>query len=70
MKALHIISYVLLWVGGLNWGLMGLFDLNLVNSLLASMPTIEKLVYVLVGVATIYIIATHRTDCRVCGTKS
>lgn len=69
MKALHIVAYTLLWVGGLNWGLIGLFDFDLVNSLLGAAPAIEKLVYVLVGAATVYIIATHMKDCRVCGAK-
>lgn len=69
MKALHLISYVLLFIGGLNWGLVGLFDFNLVNSLLGSWPTVEKVVYVLVGAATVYIIATHRTDCMICAGK-
>ena len=69
MKALHIAAYTLLWIGGLNWGLVGLFDFNLVNSLLGSAPAIEKLVYVLVGVATVYVIATHMNDCKVCGKK-
>lgn len=69
MKALHITAYTLLFVGGLNWGLVGLFDFNLVNSLLGSAPAIEKLVYVLVGVATVYIVATHMNDCKVCGKK-
>jgi len=66
LKALPLAAYTLLWVGGLNWGLVGLFDFNLVNSLLGSAPAIEKLVYVLVGVATVYIIATHMNDCKVC----
>ena len=69
MKALHIAAYTLLFVGGLNWGLVGLFDFNLVNSLLSSAPAIEKLVYVLVGAATVYIIATHFKDCKVCAAK-
>lgn len=69
MKALHVASYVLLWVGGLNWGLIGLFNFDLVNAVLGSMPTVEKLVYVLVGVATVYIVATHKNDCKVCGGK-
>lgn len=69
MKALHMVAYGLLWVGGLNWGLIGLFNFNLVNAVLGSMPTVEKLVYVLVGAATVYIVATHMNDCKVCGTK-
>ena len=66
MKALHMVSFTLLIVGGLNWGLMALFNLNLVNSLLGSMPSIEKLVYILVGVSAVYIAATHMTDCKIC----
>jgi len=69
MKWLHIISYILLFIGGLNWGLWGLFDFNLVNSLLSTQPTIEKAVYVLVGAATVYVIATHRSDCMICSGK-
>ena len=69
MKALHITAMTLLFIGGLNWGLVGLFDFNLVNSLLGTAPAIEKLVYILVGVATVYVIATHMNDCKVCSKK-
>lgn len=64
-----MIAYVLLWVGGLNWGLAGLLDMNLVNQLLGSMPELERLVYILVGAAAVYTLATHMNDCRVCGKK-
>ena len=69
MKALHMAAYMLLWVGGLNWGLVGLFKLNLVNALFGSLPALEMLVYVLVGASTAYVIATHKGDCKVCGVK-
>ena len=69
MKLVHIVAYTILFVGGLNWGLIGLFDLNIVNALFGTMPQVEKIVYILVGVATIYVIATHLRDCRVCSTK-
>lgn len=69
MKALHYVAFVLLIVGGLNWGLLALFNLNLVNTVLGSWPTVEKLVYVLVGVSAVYIAATHMTDCKVCSKK-
>ena len=69
MKLLHIVAYLLLFVGGLNWGLIGLFNYNLVGSLLASWPAVVNIVYVLVGVATIYIAATHMGDCKVCSKK-
>ncbi len=63
----HIVAYTLLWVGGLNWGLVGLFKYNLVNALVGSWPAVEMLVYVLVGLSTVYEIATHKSDCKVCG---
>ena len=66
-KGLHMLAYTLLWVGGLNWGLMGLFEVNVVEMLLSSVPSLERLVYVAVGVATVYVIATHMGDCKVCG---
>lgn len=69
MKALHILAYTLLWVGGLNWGLVGLFDFNLVEALLGNWPGLVMLVYVLVGLSTVYIVATHKSYCSVCGEK-
>ncbi len=69
MKWVHITAYTFLWVGGLNWGLIGLFNYNLVESLLGSWPMLIKWVYVLVGAATVYIVFTHMGDCKVCGKK-
>lgn len=66
MKALHMVTFVLTVVGALNWGLVGLFDYNLVSVLFGTLPGIEQLVYVLVGVSAVYVVATHRKDCKVC----
>ena len=75
MKYVHVVSSVLLWVGGLNWDLIGLGgfmggDWNVVNMLLGSWPAVEWLVYVLVGLAAVYELVTHRSSCRVCGSGS
>ena len=69
MKALHMVSFTLLIVGGLNWGLWALFNLNLVNTVVGSWPMLEKLVYILVGVSAVYIAATHMSDCKICSKK-
>jgi uncharacterized membrane protein YuzA (DUF378 family) len=53
VKALDIIVAILLVIGGLNWGLVGLFDFNLVTFLFQK-NVIEKVVYIVVGVAAIY----------------
>ncbi|CAN5198929.1 hypothetical protein BH09PAT1_BH09PAT1_5370 [soil metagenome] len=66
---LHMVAFLLLVVGGLNWGLVGLFKFNLVNSLFGGMPALEMLIYVLVGASAVYLLATHKGDCKVCGGK-
>lgn len=69
MKALHMVSFVLLVVGGLNWGLVGLFKYNLVESLFGMDSALTMLVYVLVGVSALYLGLTHKGDCKICGGK-
>ena len=69
MKTVHMVAYILLWVGGLNWGLVGLFQFDLVQALLGGMPSLANLVYVLVGVSVVYLMATHAGYCKVCGSK-
>ena len=54
MRTLDVIVAVLLVVGGLNWGLVGLFDFDLVETLFSSIPVVQKTVYVLVGLSAIY----------------
>jgi len=69
MKALHMAAFTLLVVGGLNWGLVGLFNYNLVDSLLGGLG-LTNIVYILVGVSAVYTAATHMGDCKVCGKAS
>ena len=54
MRTLDVIVAVLLVVGGLNWGLVGLFNFDLVETLFSSIPVVQKTVYVLVGLSAIY----------------
>ena len=65
----HMVAFLLLVVGGLNWGLLGLFKFNLVSAILGGVPVVEMLVYVLVGASAVYLLVTHKGDCRVCGGK-
>ena len=71
MKILHMIAFLLVIVGALNWGIIGIggfanFDGNVVKMLLGSFPMIERLVYVLVGLSALVLLATHKKDCRLC----
>jgi uncharacterized membrane protein YuzA (DUF378 family) len=66
MKWLHMVAFLLTAIGGINWGLIGLFKLNLVYMLLGGMPTLERVVYILVGASAVVLLATHMGDCKVC----
>jgi uncharacterized membrane protein YuzA (DUF378 family) len=65
----HKTGKVLLFIGGLNWGLVGVGMLmgsnwNVVNLLLGAWPTVEAVVYVLVGVAAVMkIFGCHCKKC-------
>ncbi len=54
MKALDVIVAILLVVGGLNWGLVGVFSFDLVAAIFGDMSILSRIVYILVGVAAIY----------------
>ena len=59
-SALHQVSWWLLWVGGINWGLVGLFDFDLVFWLLGAWPMVARVVYVLVGLAALVLLFTPK----------
>ena len=48
------VSRGLVAVGGLNWGLVGLFDFNLVASLFGAKSKLSRAIYTAVGAATVY----------------
>lgn len=53
-RKLDVITMVLLIIGGLNWGLVGLFGFNLVASLFGTMSLLSRIIYVLVGISALY----------------
>lgn len=61
-----MVTFVLLAIGGLNWGLVGLFDFDLVQALFGSWPIIVQAVYILVGVSAVYELVTHKKVCTLC----
>ena len=58
MKVVEIIALILNIIGGINWGLVGLFDYNLVDSLFGEGSVIAKVIYVLVGISALFTITT------------
>lgn len=67
MATKQLVGWVLA-LAAINWGLVGLLDMNLVNSLLGA-TGLENIVYILVGVSGVYLGATHMNDCKVCSAK-
>ena len=53
-KTIDVVVWVLLIVGGLNWGLVGLFEFNLVAAIFGPMSILSRIIYVLVGFAALY----------------
>ncbi len=64
-----MVAFGLLVVGGLNWGLVGVMNFNLVEMIFGMGTVLTQAVYVLVGVSAVLVAATHMKDCKVCGKK-
>jgi hypothetical protein len=50
MQIFQKIALVVTIIGAINWGLIGLFDFNLVNAIFGNMEFLEKAIYVIVGI--------------------
>ena len=54
MRAINLVTLLLVIVGGLNWGLVGLFNFDLVAALFGEMSALSRIVYVLVGASAMW----------------
>ena len=59
-NALDWIALILMVIGGLNWGLVGVMDLDVVATLFGGGSTLSRIVYVLVGLAALWGLAMFR----------
>lgn len=53
METLQKIALVFTIIGGIVWGLIGLFDFNLVEFIFGSMDFLARLIYIIVGVCSL-----------------
>lgn len=53
-KELNMVTELLVTLGALNWGMVGAFKLDLVQTLLGTSPALVQLVYILVGLSGLY----------------
>jgi uncharacterized protein len=58
MKTISMIAMILVIVGGLNWGLVGFFNFDLVATIFGVMSFLSRVVYILVGLSAIYLAFT------------
>jgi hypothetical protein len=54
LKGIDLVALILIIVGGLNWGLVGLFGFDLVAAIFGPMSILARVVYVLVGLSAVY----------------
>lgn len=60
MKSIDVIAATFLFVGGVNWGLVGLFGFDFVAWLFGEMSMVSRMVYVAVGISALYDAAMWR----------
>ena len=54
----NCIAFVILCIGGLNWGLVGIFNFNLVDSIFGVASAFSVIIYILVLISTLWLIFT------------
>lgn len=54
MKIVDKIALVLIIIGAINWGLIGIFDFNLVDAIFGTMSVISRIIYTLVGISGLW----------------
>lgn len=63
-----MVAFILLVIGGLNWLLVGAFDVNVVEMIFGGMPTVVTVIYILVGLGALYELIGHKGRCTACNT--
>lgn len=62
---MHCVAWWLLWAGGINWGLVGLFDWNLIEVIFGSWGWLVRLIYILVGLSALLLMFDKKcAKCR------
>ena len=56
MKIIDTIALILVIVGAINWGLIGIFNFNLVDAIFGTMSALSRIIYTLVGISGIWCI--------------
>jgi uncharacterized membrane protein YuzA (DUF378 family) len=64
MKYLQYITYALIIIGALNWGMIGLFNIDVVTSIFGPMTVLSRLIFTFVGIAGLTNLILELTVCK------
>jgi len=62
MRILRIIAFSLVMVGAVVWGLLGIFNINIVAAMFGDATVLSRIIYSLVGLSAVFLLATHNYD--------
>lgn len=62
MKVIDKIALILVIIGAINWGLIGIFNFNLVDTIFGTMSIVSRIIYILVGISGLWAIKLLFTD--------
>ncbi len=54
MKVIDTIALILIIIGAINWGFIGIFNFNLVDTLFGTMSVLSRIIYTLVGISGLW----------------
>lgn len=63
-SVLDWIALVILFIGGLNWGLVGLFHFDLITGIFGDYSPIARIIYIIVGLCAIYVLVRAISCCK------
>lgn len=69
-KKIHLVTFLLLVVGGINWLLLGLFSWEIGTIFGGPSAAVSKIIYIIFGLAAVYELFTHKNSCRSCASPN
>ncbi len=66
MKNLHMVTFILLVIGGLNWLVLALFNWDISQLFGGQDAVVSQVIYILVGLSALFEIFTHKDNCKNC----
>ena len=65
-KGIHMATFLLLAIGGLNWLLVGVFGWDIGSIFGGQETVVSRIIYILVGLSAIYELVIHKENCCYC----